>query len=267
MMLGSGLSGPHTICRRTLKIRIYHPSCMYRGCEWMKWGIDQMPPWWHCMMDINLLVLFTIEKLTNPDQIPTPYAGNQTQTCNHHPPCCLTTPTPSMNILPLWEPGISNLYSLVGGTNFFLFLQSSSYDFVNKCLDFPFWKWKWKTCLLCASLPQRAFLTRLLWAVSGHARISQVMLLWLFQLQRDVSLMCFSLSVSTCIFCFLALPISLCACYKHTGTPCGKTHFLSEMQDEYVLCCYVLTCYGVSIIRLYLDWGAVFLLAVLHSFT
>lgn len=86
-MLGSGLSGPHTICRRTMKILIYHPGCMYKGCEWMKRGIDQMPPWWHCMMDINLLVLFTIEELTNPDQIPTPYAENQTQTCNHHPRC------------------------------------------------------------------------------------------------------------------------------------------------------------------------------------
>lgn len=44
-------------------------------------------------------------------------------------------------------------------------------------------------------------------------------------------------------------------------------HFLSEMQAEYVSCCYALTCYGVSIFRLYLDSATTFFIgssALIH---
>lgn len=56
--------------------------------------IDQMPPWWCCVMDKNLRVLLSLEETTNSDHIPNSICSNtvsnlqETSTLLY---CCLQT--------------------------------------------------------------------------------------------------------------------------------------------------------------------------------
>lgn len=79
-----------------LKIVLKTFCCMFEVIVMLlnRFGANQMPPWWYCVMDKYLPVLFSTEETSNSDQIPNSVCRNAApnlqgpSTMLH---CCLQT--------------------------------------------------------------------------------------------------------------------------------------------------------------------------------